>query len=107
MSKTEIPSIRFHGFDDAWEQRKVSELFRVTRGYVLAATQTETTKTDEKPYPVYSSQTKDKGLMGSTKTTFMKMQLLGQLMAQTPEQLITEPESFIVPMFVGFCSQMK
>ena len=47
-----------------WEQRKVSELFRVTRGYVLAATQTETTKTDEKPYPVYSSQTKDKGLMG-------------------------------------------
>ena len=48
----------------SWEQRKVSELFRVTRGYVLAATQTETTKTDEKPYPVYSSQTKDKGLMG-------------------------------------------
>ena len=55
---------RFKGFSNAWEQRKVSELFRVTRGYVLAATQTETTKTDEKPYPVYSSQTKDKGLMG-------------------------------------------
>ena len=51
-------------FVHSWEQRKVSELFRVTRGYVLAATQTETTKTDEKPYPVYSSQTKDKGLMG-------------------------------------------
>ncbi len=58
------PEVRFAGFTDAWEQRKVSELFRVTRGYVLAATQTETTKTDEKPYPVYSSQTKDKGLMG-------------------------------------------
>lgn len=58
------PNIRFKGFTDDWEQRKVSELFRVTRGYVLAATQTETTKTDEKPYPVYSSQTKDKGLMG-------------------------------------------
>lgn len=26
MSKTEIPSIRFHGFDDAWEQRKLSEI---------------------------------------------------------------------------------
>lgn len=26
MSKTEIPSIRFHGFDDAWEQRKFSEI---------------------------------------------------------------------------------
>ena len=58
------PQLRFGGFDDNWEQRKVSELFRVTRGYVLAATQTDATKTDEKPYPVYSSQTKDKGLMG-------------------------------------------
>ena len=62
--KTVKPEIRFAGFTDAWEQRKVSELFRVTRGYVLAATQTETAKTAEKPYPVYSSQTKDKGLMG-------------------------------------------
>ena len=61
---SDVPEIRFAGFTDAWEQRKVSELFRVTRGYVLAATKTETTKTDEKPYPVYSSQTKDKGLMG-------------------------------------------
>ena len=26
MSKTEIPSIRFRGFDDAWEQRKLGEL---------------------------------------------------------------------------------
>ena len=26
MSKTEIPSIRFHGFGDTWEQRKVSDL---------------------------------------------------------------------------------
>ena len=59
-----VPEIRFKGFSDAWEQRKVSEMFRVTRGYVLAATQTETERTDEKPYPVYSSQTKDKGLMG-------------------------------------------
>ena len=65
MSETmKKPRIRFKGFTEAWEQREVSELFRVTRGYVLAATQTETTKTDEKPYPVYSSQTKDKGLMG-------------------------------------------
>ena len=26
MSKTEIPSIRFRGFDNAWEQRKLSEI---------------------------------------------------------------------------------
>ena len=58
------PVLRFKGFTDDWEQCKVSDLFRITRGYVLAATQTETTKTDEKSYPVYSSQTKDNGLMG-------------------------------------------
>ena len=58
------PRIRFKGFSDAWEQRKVSEMFKVTRGYVLASTLTETVKTDKKPYPVYSSQTKDNGLMG-------------------------------------------
>ena len=48
----------------SWEQRKVSEMFKVTRGYVLASTLTEAVKSDKKPYPVYSSQTKDNGLMG-------------------------------------------
>ena len=51
-------------FDFSWEQRKVSDMFKVTRGYVLAATLTNDTKSDEMPYPVYSSQTKDFGLMG-------------------------------------------
>ena len=58
------PAIRFDGFSEAWEQRKVSDMFKVTRGYVLAATQTDDKKTDVNPYPVYSSQTKDNGLMG-------------------------------------------
>lgn len=61
---SKVPEIRFSGFADDWEQRKVSELFKVTRGYVLAATLTQPAKTDEMPYPVYSSQTKDNGLMG-------------------------------------------
>lgn len=45
MSKTEIPSIRFRGFDNDWEQRKAKELFVSTadKGYpelpVLSATQ--------------------------------------------------------------------
>ena len=26
MSKTEMPSIRFYGFDNDWEQRKLSEI---------------------------------------------------------------------------------
>ena len=32
MSKTEIPSIRFRGFDDAWEQRKLGDIVKeITR----------------------------------------------------------------------------
>ena len=61
MSK---PKIRFEGYEEDWEQRKVSEMFKVTRGYVLPATDTSEEKNDEMPYPVYSSQTKDNGLMG-------------------------------------------
>ncbi|MBR2506571.1 MAG: restriction endonuclease subunit S [Bacilli bacterium] len=59
-----VPEIRFAGFTDPWEQRKVSEMFKVTRGYVLAATVTAEKQTEDTPYPVYSSQTKDNGLMG-------------------------------------------
>jgi type I restriction enzyme S subunit len=51
-------------FAFAWEQRKVKEIFTVTRGNVLAAPETSEKKTAETPYPVYSSQTKDNGLMG-------------------------------------------
>ena len=64
QEKANVPAIRFAGFTDAWEQRKVSEMFKVTRGYVLSATLTSDNKSNEAPYPVYSSQTKDKGLMG-------------------------------------------
>jgi type I restriction enzyme, S subunit len=39
-------------------------MFKVTRGYVLPATDTSEEISDEMPYPVYSSLTKDNGLMG-------------------------------------------
>lgn len=58
------PSIRFDGFTDVWEHRKVNEMFIVTRGQVLAATETSEKQTSEMTYPVYSSQTKNNGLMG-------------------------------------------
>ena len=32
MSKTEMPSIRFYGFDDAWEQRKLGEMGQTYTG---------------------------------------------------------------------------
>ena len=56
--------LRFKGFTDEWEERKVSNMFKVTRGYVLAATLTSVDQSAEFPYPVFSSQTKDNGLMG-------------------------------------------
>ena len=59
-----VPKFRFSGFSGDWEQRKVSEIFKITRGYVLAATETADIKDDKNCYPVYSSQTKNEGLMG-------------------------------------------
>ena len=58
------PIFRFKGYTDAWEQRKVGDIFKATRGYVLPVSETDYNFSDEKPYPVYSSQTKDNGLMG-------------------------------------------
>lgn len=65
MSETKnTPQLRFKGFEDAWEERKIADIFEVTRGYVLAATQTDANRTENMPYPVYSSQTKNNGLLG-------------------------------------------
>ena len=58
------PELRFLGFTNAWEQRKVNEIFKVTRGQVLAASFTTPEKNRGNIYPVYSSQTKDNGLLG-------------------------------------------
>ena len=59
-----VPEIRFKGFTEKWVEKKVSDLFHVTRGNVLAATETSLKPTKTKLYPVYSSQTKNNGLMG-------------------------------------------
>lgn len=64
MNKRKAPEIRFKGFTDDWEQRKVADVFKVTRGYVLAATETSPDISNDNIYPVYSSQTKNEGLMG-------------------------------------------
>lgn len=58
------PEIRFPEFTDDWKQCQISEMFKITRGYVLPVTETSKETSIEMPYPVYSSQTKDNGLMG-------------------------------------------
>ncbi|XXG30981.1 MAG: restriction endonuclease subunit S [Ferrovum myxofaciens] len=62
------PEIRFKGFEGEWVEKKIHEMFQVTRGNVLAATKTSPKQTNEAPYPVYSSQTKNNGLMGYYKS---------------------------------------
>lgn len=47
-----------------WEERKVGDLFEVTRGNVLAVSEMASSKQDSYQYPVYSSQTKQNGLCG-------------------------------------------
>ncbi|RBO15295.1 MULTISPECIES: restriction endonuclease subunit S [Pantoea] len=59
-----IPDIRFKGFSGEWEEKAICDLFTVTRGNVLSATKTSPIPTLYKRYPVYSSQTKNNGLMG-------------------------------------------
>ncbi|MBM6956435.1 restriction endonuclease subunit S [Ligilactobacillus salivarius] len=59
-----VPEVRFPGFTDAWEQRKISDIFTIMRGQVLATTDTSEIRTKEMCFPVYSSQTKNDGLMG-------------------------------------------
>ena len=59
-----LPKIRFKGFEGEWETYQICDLFRITRGNVLATTNLVDNKNEDYCYPVYSSQTKNKGLMG-------------------------------------------
>lgn len=58
------PRLRFPGFTGEWSIRKVSEIFKITRGYVLPAAETKEVPDEVYRYPVYSSQTAKNGLMG-------------------------------------------
>ncbi len=59
-----FPEIRFEGFTDPWEQRKVGDIFKITRGNVLPVSATSEIQDTTHLYPVYSSQTKNDGLLG-------------------------------------------
>ena len=47
-----------------WEEKRVEEMFQVTRGKVLAMPETHSQRSPEFQYPVYSSQTSNNGLAG-------------------------------------------
>lgn len=56
------PNLRFKGFSGEWEENIVSSIFKVTRGRVLS--KDLLTNKNQNSYPVYSSQTSNKGLLG-------------------------------------------
>ena len=66
MSKNNnnTPRLRFPGFTGEWEEKKISDLFKISRGYVLPTSATRAIPDEEYKYPVYSSQTTNNGLMG-------------------------------------------
>lgn len=68
MNKRLVPFVRFRDYQSIWQEYKIGELFTVTRGQVLATSKTSTIESLENPYPVYSSQTKNNGLMGFYKS---------------------------------------
>jgi len=61
-----VPCLRFPEFRDAgeWEEKSVGKVFSITRGEVLAMPQVKEIPSEDFPYPVYSSQTKNNGLAG-------------------------------------------
>jgi type I restriction enzyme, S subunit len=66
QKKKLMPKVRFPEFKDTegWEVNEVGEVFQVTRGNVLAMGLVQEHWSEETPYPVYSSQTKNNGLAG-------------------------------------------
>ncbi|MCV3754358.1 restriction endonuclease subunit S [Ureaplasma zalophigenitalium] len=62
--KHPFPKIRFKEFTNAWEQRRVGDLFILTRGTVVSTNKLSKIKTSLFKYPVYSSKTVNEGLLG-------------------------------------------
>ena len=59
-----LPKLRFTGFEGEWEEVTIESIFKITRGNVLPMTLLKQEYSEEYPYPVYSSQTKNNGLAG-------------------------------------------
>ena len=68
MCESTAGGIRFKADDGSefcdWEEKKVKDIFDITRGNVLSMTLVTEKKDNYNIYPVYSSQTKNKGLSG-------------------------------------------
>lgn len=55
---------RLSGFSVPWIEKKVRDIFEITRGYVLSVAEITSSKVGDNLYPVFSSQTQNNGIMG-------------------------------------------
>lgn len=60
----DIRALRFKEFSGTWQEVKLGEVFKITRGSVLPLSKISPCQNETFCYPVYSSQTKHNGLMG-------------------------------------------
>ncbi len=64
----QVPKIRFKKSDGSnypnWEEKKISDMFKITRGNVLANNKIRKNQDAIYKYPIYSSQTINNGLWG-------------------------------------------
>lgn len=63
-SRNNIQALRFKEFSGTWQEVKLGEVFKITRGSVLPLSKISPCQNETFCYPVYSSQTKHNGLMG-------------------------------------------
>ncbi|MCV3734547.1 restriction endonuclease subunit S [Ureaplasma miroungigenitalium] len=64
MNNKLVPSIRFKEFTNAWEQRRVGDLFKITNGNPLDLIFINPNQTHKYKYPVFTSKTVNNGLAG-------------------------------------------
>lgn len=100
--RADAPEIRFPGFTDAWEQCQISEMFKITIGYVLPVTETSKETSIEMPYPVYSSQTKDNELMG-----YYGNYLYEDAITWTTDGAIAEALNIVAKKYVSYVGNPK
>ena len=60
----QIPALRFKGFTNSWIKESIENIFKITRGVVIAKNKISKEKNEFFCFPVYSSQTENNGLMG-------------------------------------------
>lgn len=64
MRKVFSQELRFEGFDEVWEEKRLGEVFNINAGGDINPKNVSDTKDDVFKYPIYANSDKNKGLYG-------------------------------------------